>query len=161
MEDEVEDVRSLRIDPWLGVAFDFMATKRGRKGPMSDEHKAALARGRSEGRAVRDYLDALRANKPKRGRKRTPDSIKKRLAAIDGQLQQADPLNELHLIQERHNLESELSSMGSAIDLSAIEDSFVRVAKSYSDRQHISYSSWREVGVPASVLKKAGISRSA
>ena len=38
---------------------------------MTDEHKAALAQGRSEGRAVRDYLDALRANKPKRGRKRT------------------------------------------------------------------------------------------
>ena len=49
------------------------------KGPMTEEHKAALARGRSEGKAVRDYLDALRANKPKRGRKRTPDSIKKRL----------------------------------------------------------------------------------
>ena len=38
---------------------------------MSAEHKAALAQGRSEGKAVRDYLDALRANKPKRGRKRT------------------------------------------------------------------------------------------
>ena len=50
---------------------------------MSAEHKAALAQGRSEGKAVRDYLDALRANKPKRGRKRTADSIKKRLAAID------------------------------------------------------------------------------
>ena len=53
---------------------------------MSDEHKAALAQGRSEGKAVRDYLEALRANKPKRGRKRTADSIKKRLAAIDAEL---------------------------------------------------------------------------
>ena len=44
---------------------------------------------------MRDYLDALRANKPKRGRKRTPDSIKKRLAAIDDELTDADPLNEL------------------------------------------------------------------
>ena len=58
---------------------------------MSDDHKAALAQGRMEGRAVREYLDALRANKPKRGRKRTPDSIKKRLASIDGELKSADP----------------------------------------------------------------------
>jgi hypothetical protein len=145
----------------MGVAFEFMATKRGRKGPMSAEHKAALARGRSEGRAVRDYLDGLRANKPKRGRKRTPDSIKKRLAAIDEQLAQADPLSELRYVQERRDLENELSSMGSAVDLSAIEDAFVKVAKSYSERQGISYAAWREVGVPASVLKRAGIGRSA
>jgi hypothetical protein len=137
-----------------------MATKRGRKGPMTDEHKAALARGRSEGKAVRDYLDALRANKPKRGRKRTPDSIKRRLAAIDTQLADADPLNELRLIQERHDLTDELATMGQAVDLEAIEGAFVNVAKAYSERQGISYAAWREVGVEASVLKKAGISRS-
>ena len=48
---------------------------------MTDSHKAALERGRAEGRIVRDYLEALRSNKPKRGRKRTADSINKRLAA--------------------------------------------------------------------------------
>jgi hypothetical protein len=37
----------------------------------------------------------------------------------------------------------------------------VKVAKGYSARQGISYASWREVGVEPSVLKKAGISRSA
>ncbi len=128
---------------------------------MSDEHKAALARGRSEGKAVRDYLDALRANKPKRGRRRTSESIKKRLAAIDAQLRDADPLREVRLIQERRNLDAELQSMGKAVDLSSIEESFVKVAKSYSERQGISYAAWREVGVEASVLKRAGIARSA
>jgi len=128
---------------------------------MSAEHKAALARGRSEGKAVRDYLDALRANKPKRGRKRTSDSIKRRLDSIDEQLQAAEPLNELRLVQERRDLEAELDSMGTAVDLTAIEGSFVKVAKAYSERQGISYAAWREVGVEASVLKKAGISRSA
>ena len=53
---------------------------------MSDDHKAALAEGRSQGRAVRVYLEALAANKPKRGRKRTPDSITKRLDAIAAEL---------------------------------------------------------------------------
>jgi len=127
---------------------------------MSDEHKAALARGRAEGKAVRDYLDALRANKPKRGRRRTPESIKKRLAAIDVRLPDADPLSELRMIQERHDLEAELQSMDHAVDMSSIEDAFVGVAKAYSERQGISYAAWREVGVEASVLKKSGIARS-
>ena len=38
-----------------------MAAKRGPKGPLTDQHKAALAKGRVEGRAVRAYLEALRS----------------------------------------------------------------------------------------------------
>ena len=128
---------------------------------MSDEHKAALAQGRAESRAVRDYLDALRANKPKRGRKRTPDSIKKRIATIDEQIKSADALNELLLTQERHDLARELEMMSKAVDVAGVEKAFVQVAASYSARQGISYTAWREVGVPAAMLKRAGISRSA
>jgi hypothetical protein len=127
---------------------------------MSDEHKAALAKGRAEGRAVRDYLEALRSMKPKRGRSRTPDSIKKRLTAIDVQLADADPLTELKLVQERRDLTDELAAMQAKVDLGALETAFVKVAKGYSARQGISYASWREVGVEASVLKKAGVARS-
>ena len=36
-----------------------MAEKKTRKRTMTDEHKAALAAGRNEGRAVRRYLEAL------------------------------------------------------------------------------------------------------
>ena len=138
-----------------------MAAKRGPKGPMTDQHKAALSQGRQEGRAVRDYLDSLRTNKPKRGRKRTPDSIRKRLDAIDDELTTADALTELKLVQERRNLQSELESKSAAVDQTAVEDAFVQVAKSYGERQGISYNAWREVGVPAPVLKRAGIGRSA
>ena len=130
------------------------------KRAMTAQHKAALAEGRTEGRAVKNYLEALQQNRPKRGRRRTPDSIKKRLSTIDSQLKDADPLTELRLVQERRDLEYELQSMESAVDLSAIESSFVKVAKSYSERQGISYAAWREVGVEASVLKKSGIARS-
>ena len=128
---------------------------------MTDQHKAALSQGRQEGRAVRDYLDSLRTNKPKRGRKRTPDSIRKRLDAIDDELTTADALTELKLVQERRNLQSELESKSAAVDQTAVEDAFVQVAKSYGERQGISYNAWREVGVPAPVLKRAGIGRSA
>ena len=50
---------------------------------MTDEHKAALAEGRAQGRAVRAYLEALETNKPKRGRKRSPASMRTRIEAID------------------------------------------------------------------------------
>ena len=134
--------------------------KRGPKGPMTAEHKAALAAGRSEGKAVRDYLEALRNNKPKRGRKRTPESISRRLAAIDQEMIEADAVQELRLVQERIDLQTELANADHAVDLSAIEAEFVRVAKDYSARNGYSYAAWRTIGVDASVLKKAGISRS-
>jgi uncharacterized protein YicC (UPF0701 family) len=126
---------------------------------MSAEHKAALAKGRMEGRVVRDYLEGLRATKPKRGRKRTPDTIKKRLDTIEAELASASPLDELLLVQERRDLEAELAAKSNAIDMDALETEFVGVAKSYSDSKAISYASWRDVGVPAGTLKRAGISR--
>ena len=126
---------------------------------MSDEHKAALAKGRVEGRIVRDYLEGLRATKPKRGRKRTAETVQNRLDAIDGELESASALDELLLVQERRDLEAELEAMSDAIDMDALEDAFVGVAKSYSYSKSISYASWRDVGVPASVLKRAGIGR--
>ena len=127
---------------------------------MTDEHKAALATGRNEGNAVRNYLEALRNNKPKRGRRRTRESIASRLTAIDSELESADPMNELRLRQERRDLQAEVASMGTKVDISALENGFVSVAKSYSGRQGISYATWREIGVDAAVLKRAGISRS-
>ena len=127
---------------------------------MTEEHKAALAKGRAEGRIVRSYLEALRANRPKRGRKRTPDSIKARLETIEEELPTAAPVDELLLVQERRDLETELEQLQQKVDLSGLEDEFVGVAKSYSDSKHLSYAAWREVGVPPAVLKRAGISRS-
>jgi hypothetical protein len=128
---------------------------------MSDEHKAALAEGRSQGRAVRVYLEALEANKPKRGRKRTPDSVKKRLEKIAVELETADPLKRLQLTQEQLDLEAELAAGEQTVDLSALEKGFIEAAAGYASRKGISYSAFRSVGVPPAVLRAAGISRSA
>lgn len=115
--------------------------------------------GRAEGRAVRDYLEALRSSKPKRGRKRTPESIQKRLDEIEREMVDATAIAELQLVQERRDLNAELESMDSGLDMAALEDAFVRVAKSYAERKGISYGSWRDVGVPAATLNRAGITR--
>lgn len=129
--------------------------------PMSADHKAALAEGRQQSRAVRDYLEALEAHRPKRGRKRTPESVQKRLDAIESQLDDANPLSRLQLVQERLDLQAEREAMDSTIDLTAIEEAFVSSAQPYGERKGISFAAWRELGVPADVLKRAGISRSA
>lgn len=126
---------------------------------MTDAHKAALAEGRELGRAVRLYLEALESSKPKRGRKRTPDSIKKRLTKINDEIPTVDAAKRLSLIQERIDLESELSGMSESVDLGQLEKSFRKAVKRYSETKGISYAAWREAGVPAAVLKAAGVKR--
>lgn len=128
---------------------------------MSNEHKNALALGREQGRAVRRYLEALELHRPKRGRKRTPESIQKQLTAIEEKLAAVDPLTRVQLIQQRMDLQQELASKSATVDLGALEGDFVKAAADYGQRKGISYAAWREAGVDAAVLKKAGISRSA
>ncbi|MCP4967630.1 MAG: hypothetical protein GY926_20655 [bacterium] len=59
---------------------------------MSAEHKEALAEGRRASSAVKAYLIALEENAPKRGRKRTPESIRERLDKIEADLADASTL---------------------------------------------------------------------
>ena len=126
---------------------------------MTDEHKAALAEGRRQGKAVRLYLEALDQHRPKRGRTRTPESIRAQLDKINATVDDASPVKRLQLIQDRMDLEAELEAMENKPDLSGLEDEFVSAAKGYGERKSISYAAWRELGVDAAVLKRAGITR--
>ena len=100
---------------------------------MSAEHKEALARGRDEGRAVRRYLEAIEEQRPRPGRQRTPESITRRLDAVNEKLSGADALARLHLLQEHADLEAELGRAGAGDDLADLEARFLKVAKSYGD----------------------------
>lgn len=131
--------------------------KTTRQTSMSTAHKKALANGRNEGRIIREYLEIVEATKPKRGRRRTPESITKRLSVIATELKTADPVTKVRLIQERMNLRNELASMKSKTEIAAAETRFIKVAKSFSQRNDISYDAWREFGVTPAVLKRAGI----
>jgi hypothetical protein len=135
---------------------------RTQKAPMSETHKEALAEGRNHARIVGRYLEALEANKPKRGRKRTPDSVKKRLETVAAEIKEATGLTRLNLLQERRDLEIELATMQAGTpDITGLEKDFVKVAREYSAKKRISYGAWREFGVSPEALKKAGISRGA
>ena len=126
---------------------------------MSKTHKDALANGRVEGRVIREYLEIVEATKPRRGRRRTAESITQRLAVIAAELKTTDPVTKVRLIQERLDLRTELASMKSKNEVATAEAKFIKVAASFSERNEITFDAWREFGVTAAVLKKARISR--
>jgi hypothetical protein len=126
---------------------------------MSPEHKEALARGREEGRAVRLYLEALEEQRPRPGRRRTPESISRRLDTVNEKVAGADALTRLHLLQERADLEAELARADAGEDMAELEARFLKVAKSYGERKSVGYQAWRAAGVDADVLERAGIGR--
>ncbi len=123
---------------------------------MTQEHKEALAQGRAEARAIKGYLKALDARKP--GRPITKESLQRRLETVQQKLDSTDdPLRRVELIQSKLDFEKDLANVDQVIDFDALEGGFVEYALTYSERKGISYTAWREFGIPATTLKAAGI----
>jgi len=135
--------------------------KKPTKPGLSASHKDALAEGRRQGNAVRRYLVALEHSKPRRGRSTSADALRARLEDLESKLAVADPLQRVHLIQERRNLELRIEGASAEAeaedDLPELEEAFIAVAADYGSRKGIDYATWREAGVSAAVLQKAGI----
>jgi hypothetical protein len=131
------------------------------KKSMSDTHKAALAVGRDEGRIVRRYLEALDTQRARPGRKRTVESVQRQLDETVAALPDATALDRVHLLQRRIDLQIELDhlSRDSEADIEELETAFIIALPGYSNRKHLTYPAWREAGVPARVLRAAGIRR--
>lgn len=127
---------------------------------MSDEHKDALAQGRNDGRAVRRYLEALEGTKARRGRPVDLGRARQKLEEAKEMLAGSLPaLERLQLAQHQIDLEATIASGGTPDELPEIEKEFIAVAAGYAQRKGISYSAWRQAGVPAEVLRQAGIAR--
>src|SRR6266446_9573403 len=95
--------------------------------------------------------------KAKKTPKSTAHSVKKNLTEVNQSLKTAAGSSRLELIQRRRDLEVELAGMqAGGSDISALEKAFVKVGKSYASRKSISYAAFREFGVPADILKRAG-----
>jgi hypothetical protein len=123
---------------------------------MSNEHKAALAEGRRQSRAIKAYLGAIGTRRP--GRPTTKESLTGRLDKVVAKIEASDdPLETVELIQSRLDIEEALSDFEAQHDLTVLEADFVENVAAYSERKGISYTAWREFGVPASVLRSAGI----
>ena len=108
---------------------------------------------------MRRYLSAVEIARPGRGTKRTSDAIGNRITKVDEMLVSADPLSRVHLTQERIELHAEYVRVtnGNSPDQSQLERDFIRVVRSYGDRNGITYAAWRQCGVDADVLERAGL----
>jgi hypothetical protein len=133
------------------------ATKRRGVKKLSPQHKAAMAAGRTEARHVSAYLEALEANKPRRGRQRTVESIKRQLAQVKSEVAGATAMRKLELVARRIELEAELDAKAARIDLSKLRAGFVKYAAKYAARKGIPKQAFREAGVPAADIRAAGI----
>lgn len=124
---------------------------------MTDDHKAALARGRTEAAAIKRYLQALDSRRP--GRPVTLAGLQEKLDLLIAKIaDEEDALKKVDLVQMRLDTEQRIADF-EEVDFETLEAEFVRYARVYSERKGISYSAWREIGVPASVLRQAGIPR--
>jgi hypothetical protein len=109
---------------------------------------------RAETNAVAAYLTALRARKvPARSRAK----LEQRRAQVEEWLRaESSPIREVELIQ-RLDIDAQLAQANQAARLADLEDTFVKVGASWAKRGGISAAALRELGVPASVLRRAGL----
>ena len=114
---------------------------------------------RNASKAVAEYLESLELHKPKRGRKRTEQSIRKELEGVEEKLAEATPGRKPSWAEKKVRLTVELEALQSKPDHPDKERAFIKEAARYSKQKAISYAAWRELGVPPEVLKKAGVSR--
>ncbi|NQV08115.1 hypothetical protein HQ535_16395, partial [bacterium] len=101
---------------------------------MSEEHKAALALGRRESRAVKKYLEALASRKP--GRPVSPERLGERIAELGQRIAaEQDPLKALEYRQARLDAERQLEQLSTLDDFAEVEAGFVASAGGYSQRK--------------------------
>lgn len=125
--------------------------------PMGEDHKAALAKGKREAAKVTRYLKALEAGPGGAARAKV---LEQKIESLHEDIaDEANLLRRVKLIQKRFDTEDKLKAVDTSVDYDALEADFIGVVVSYSERNQISYHTWREVGVPAKVLKAAGIKR--
>ncbi len=106
------------------------------------------------------YLAAVSTPK-RRGRKVSEAVLVERLDTARARAKTATGVERVLAAQEVRDLSDRISALVSAsgTDLKESENAFVRIAKDFGERRGIGYGAWRDAGVPAAVLKRAGVAR--
>jgi len=140
------------------------AKKTARRAPasrrLSASHKRALAEGRTMSATVDRYLSAV--NTPKRrGRKVSKSSLQSRLADARVRAKSATGVDKVLAAQEVRDLQARVAALDASggEDIKSLEAAFVKIAKRFGENRGIGYGAWRDAGVPAQVLKRAGVAR--
>jgi len=118
------------------------------KRKLNEEVKDRKRKYQNETFIVRDYLDSLRS-----GQRVADNTIERRLSSVLIALE-ADAVTSterLQMLQRRRDLQAALNGNKDK------EAKFIEIAASYSDRKGIQFATWREFGVPARVLRDAGV----
>ena len=107
---------------------------------------------------VDSYLRELSTGKyHKRGTQAGQTSIQIELTTVETKLASAVGVDRLILIARRRQLKQALVGQGDEKEFAKLETEFIKIANQFSKDRHISYESWREMGVPARVLSRADI----
>jgi hypothetical protein len=106
------------------------------------------------------YLAAVTTPK-RRGRKVSTAMLEQRLVSARARFKTAAGVEKVLAAQEIRDLQAKIAQQRSAtgVDVRSLEASFVRIAKRFSENRGIAYGAWRDAGVPAQVLKRAGVAR--
>ncbi|MDP8929562.1 MAG: hypothetical protein M3O70_13575 [Actinomycetota bacterium] len=108
---------------------------------------------------VRKYLEALHTD-GQRGRPINRQSLEAKIERLQSQInEEPNAARRVELIQQRLDAERRFAGLEESTDRESLERDFIEVAEAYSERRGITYTAWREVGVPAAVLREAGITR--
>jgi hypothetical protein len=113
---------------------------------------------RAETNAVAAYLTGLKGPRPSGSSKAKREGLMRRRAQVEQWIsEERSPIREVELIQQRLDIDAQLSQLDQAARLPELEEAFVKVAASWAKRSGITAAALREAGVPASVLKRAGL----
>ena len=106
------------------------------------------------------YLAAVTTPK-RRGRRVSMATLEQRLASARVRFKTASGVEKLLAAQEVRDLQAKLAQLQSTtqVDIKSLESAFVKTAKKFGENRGITYGAWRDAGVPAEVLKRAGVAR--
>jgi hypothetical protein len=109
---------------------------------------------------VDGYLRAISSPK-RRGRQLTAVQLAERIADAKAEAEAATGVARLQTLQNLRDLEAKKAAIEkqsvSKDELKELEADFVDAAAEYGESKGIDFQTWRQAGVPAAVLKKAGI----
>jgi 1,6-anhydro-N-acetylmuramate kinase len=113
----------------------------------TEAQKERMVLGAKAMRAVDAYLAHINADKP-RGRKVDKEALQAKIDAEESLAKKVILISQMHEAIERdQRAEAEAE----------LEEAFLKHVNWFSDQHGITYNAWREIGVPANVLSKAGI----
>lgn len=113
---------------------------RPRKNPLQESSSSKDANS-----LIRSYLKSIGTPQP-RGRKMDASTLRSRLSSA------ADPMDRLLLTQRLMDATS-----NGALNRKELEAAFVANAAKWGAEHRVSWGAWRQLGVPAPVLRRAGI----